>query len=463
MRRRAIVVGSGPNGLTAAARLACAGMDVTVYEAAEEIGGGTRSGELTLPGLVHDHCSAIHPLAVASHPDLAWARAPIDLAHPLDDGTVAVMVKDIAATAHGLGRDGRRWQRMFALPGLTETDVLRPLTAAPPRHPQSTARFGLLAALPASTVARAFATPQARALFAGVAAHGGMPQRRPMSAAAGVALIWAGHRHGWPVAVGGSRAIADTLAADVVAHGGRIVTGRRVADLNDLDSADVVLLDVAPADAARILGDRLPARTARAYRRCRPGPGTFKLDLAVDGGIPWRDERCRRAGTVHAIGGIGELAAALRSVDAGTMPKRPFVVVTQQAVADPGRSRGALAPVSVTTQVPRGWHGDATEAILAQVERFAPDVRARLRAVATTTPADLARTNANLAGGDILAGSGTLTRALFGPRIARSPYATGLRGVFLCSAATPPGPGAHGRCGHHAARTALAWLERRDG
>lgn len=449
-RSHAIVVGSGPNGLTAAATLALAGVSVTVYEAETTIGGGTRSGAMTLPGLLHDHCSAIHPLAVAPHRGcgIRWARAPVDLAHPLDDGSVAVMVEDIDRTAAGLGRDGARWRRLFSMPEVEESDLLRPLWGSLPRRPVAFARFGLLAAAPATLLASSFATPQTRALFAGVAAHAGVPLSRPFSSAAGVLLIWAGHRHGWPVAVGGSRAIAEALAATVLDHGGRIVVGHRVRSFADLPAADLVLLDLAPGAVAGLAGDLLRARVRRAYQRYPAGPGVFKLDLAVEGGIPWTNASCRVAGTVHVIGGVEELVAALSTVHAGRAPRRPFVVVTQQALADPSRAAGDLHPISAYTLTPPGCPADLTEPVLAQVERFAPTVREHIRAITATTA------------GDLLTGATTITRSLFGPRVTVSPYATTIPGVFLCSAATPPGPGAHGMSGHHAARAGLAWLKR---
>jgi phytoene dehydrogenase-like protein len=325
-----------------------------------------------------------------------------------------------------------------------------------PGHPATLARFGALAALPATALARAFATPQATALFAGVAAHACTPLSRPLSSAAGVALICAGHRHGWPVAEGGSRAIADALAAVVLAHGGTILTGHRVTSLAGLPPADVVMLDVVPGAAADLLGPRLAPRVRRAYRRYRHGPGAFKIDLAVVGGIPWANAACRRAGTVHAIGPARELVEAERQVGRGRMPARPFVLVSQQSLADPSRRRGDVHPISAYAHVPHGYGGDATGAMLAQIERFAPGFRGRVEALSVTSTADFATTNANLVGGDILGGAGTLRQLLTRPRPARDPYATGVEGVFLCSAATPPGAGAHGMCGYHAARAALA-------
>ena len=470
---RAVVVGAGPNGLTAAATLARAGLAVTVFEAQEEIGGGTRSSELTLPGLVHDHCAAVHPFAVAApsyralelgRHGLSWRWPDVDLAHPLDDGSAAVLMRSLETTARGLGPDARRWRELFgasssAFDGLAG-DLMTPMTRRP-RHPLALARFGALAALPAATLARAFATPRARALFAGIAAHGYSPLSRPFSAATGVALVCAGHRGGWPAAAGGSRAISDALASVITAHGGTIVTGTPITDLRQLPAADVVMLDLTPSAVADLAGDRLPPRIARAYRRYRHGPAAFKVDVAVAGGVPWTSAACRRAGTVHAIGGIDELARAERDVNDGRMPERPFVLVSQQALADPGRARGDLQPISAYAHVPHDHRGDVSAAVLAQIERFAPGFGARVEAVRVTSPSALAASNANLVGGDILTGAGTPLQTVARPRASPSPYATGIDGTYICSAATPPGPGAHGMNGYNAARAALRRLRAR--
>ncbi|HWO15873.1 MAG TPA: NAD(P)/FAD-dependent oxidoreductase [Solirubrobacterales bacterium] len=468
----AIVVGAGPNGLACAATLATRGVSVTVLEAAEKIGGGTRSSELTLPGLLHDECSATHPMAVASpalvelgleRHGLEWAWPEVDLAHPFDDGSAAALLRSIDATAAGLGPAGAAWRRVFGpsaehFDDLCE-DIMRPLGRVP-RHPLRLARFGLPTLTPATTLARAFGTPQARALFGGVAAHSFSPPTRPLSSVVGVALTCACHRHGWPVARGGSQAIADALAAVVRENGGRIETGRGVRSLDELPAADAIFLDLAPAAVAEIAAGRLPARVARAYRRYKHGPGAFKIDLAVEGGVPWVDDVSPRAGTVHAIGSFEELVASERDVNRGRMPERPFVLVGQQYLADPSRSRGNIHPVWAYAHVPHGYDGDATEALLGQVERFAPGLRERIVARHVRSPADLAGHNPNFVGGDILTGANTPWQALVRPRLALDPYATGIPGVFICSAATPPGPGAHGMGGYNAARSALRHLER---
>ncbi len=466
----AIIVGSGPNGLSCAATLAREGISVTVIEAEEEIGGGTRSGELTVPGLLHDHCSATHPMAFGSpalkaleaeRHGLEWRWSPIDLAHPLDDGSAGVMVKSIEETAEGLGEDGAAWRRLFGSSSehfdeLNE-DTLRPIVHLP-KHPLRLARFGIPAAAPATLLARSWKGERARALFGGVAAHSFSPLNRPMSSSVGCALIAAGHRYGWPVARGGSRAITDALAAVLAEHGGRIETGRRVGSLAEIADADVIALDLAPRAVAEIAGDRLPARIARAYRRYRHGPGAFKLDLAVEGGVPWTSEACRRAGTVHLAGNFEELVGLERDVNRGRMPERPFMLVGQQYLADPERSNGDVHPVWVYAHVPSGYDGDATEAMLAQLERFAPGVRERIVATSVRTTTELASYNANYIGGDIITGANTPLQVLFRPRFAIDPYRTGIPGVYLCSAATPPGAGVHGMNGYNAARSALRHL-----
>jgi phytoene dehydrogenase-like protein len=466
----AIVVGSGPNGLACAVALARAGVDVTVLEAAERIGGGARSSELTVPGLLHDECSATHPMAVGSpflnsldlrRHGLEWRWSPVDLAHPLDDGTAGVMLKSIERTAEGLGEDGPAWLRLFRssaahLDAINE-DSLRPVLHLP-RHPLRLARFGIPAAAPATVLARSWRGAPARALFGGVAAHAFSPLNRPMSSAVGCALIAACHRYGWAVAKGGSGSITDALASALREHGGSIETGRRVRSLAELPAADVVAFDLAPAAVAEIAGGLLPARVARAYRRYRHGPGAFKLDLAVEGGVPWTNEACREAGTVHLAGSFEEVVAVEREVNRGRMPERPFVLVGQQYLADPERSKGDLHPVWSYAHVPSGYTGDATEAVLGQLERFAPGFRDRVVATSVRTPADFAAHNPNYVGGDIIAGANTPLQVLFRPRVAIDPYRTGIPGVFICSAATPPGAGVHGMNGYNAARSALRHL-----
>jgi phytoene dehydrogenase-like protein len=466
----AIVVGSGPNGLAAAVELARNGVGVTVLEAEEEIGGGTRTTELTVPGLLHDDCSASHPMAAGSpflrsldlaQHGLEWRWPDVDLAHPLDDGSAGVMVRSIDETAERLGEDGDGWRRLF---GSTSAhfaelleDIMKPVVHVP-LHPVRLVRFGLPAALPATLVARSWRTPRAKALFGGVAAHAFSPLNRPMSSAVGCALINACHAFGWPVAKGGSRAISDALASVLRAQGGRIERGRRVSNLAEVAEAEVVVFDLAPRAVAEIAGDRLPSRVARAYRRYRYGPGAFKLDLAVEGGVPWTNEACRRAGSVHAIGSFEEIVLAERAINRGSMPERPYVLVGQQYLADPERSKGDLHPVWAYGHVPSGYAGDASEAVLRQIERFAPGLRERIVGSNARGPADLAAYNSNYVRGDIITGANTPVQILFRPRVALDPYSTDAAGLYICSAATPPGAGAHGMGGFNAARSALRYL-----
>ena len=468
----AVVVGSGPNGLTAAVAIARAGFGVHVVEANDEIGGGARSAELTLPGLTHDVCSGIHPFAAGSPffrslgleaEGLRWRYAEVDCAHPFDGGRAAALYRDIGRTAAELGgRDGRTWRRTFApsaarFDGLTR-DLLRPLVRVP-RHPVAAARFGIPALLPATVVANRWRTPEARGLFAGCAAHSIHPLTRPTTSAIGMMLIAASHAVGWPVAEGGSRAITDALAARLSSLGGTIETGLRVTSIAQLPPSRVVLLDLSPRDVVRVAGDRLPGRVAHALARYRYGPGAFKLDLAVDGGVPWTADACRRAITVHVGGTLEEIADSEAQVHRGEMPRRPFLLVGQQYLADPARSKGAVHPVWAYAHVPAGYTGDATEAILAQIERFAPGFRERILATHVSSPADIERHNVNYIGGDISTGANNPMQVLLKrPRLALDPYGTGTGNVFICSAATPPGAGVHGMCGANAARSALKRL-----
>lgn len=468
----AIVVGAGPNGLSAAATLAKSGVEVTVIEAAPTIGGGTRTSELTLPGLLHDDCSATHPFSPGSlaltsldleRHGLEWAWPEIDLSHPFDDGSAAAMVRSLEETAAGLGTAGNAWKRVFGpasahFDAISE-DTMRPLVHLP-CHPLRLAPFGLRAVAPVSLLARALPTAQARALFGGTAAHSFSPFNRLFGSAAGLALTCACHSNGWPVARGGSQAIADALAASVREHGGKIETGRPVCSLAELPAADAVIFDLAPAAVADIAGERLPRRTARAYRRYKHGPGAFKVDLAVEGGVPWADEVSPRAGTVHAIGSFEEIAESERQVHRGQMPERPFVLVGQQYLADPSRSKGDVHPLWAYAHVPHGYTGDATDALLDQIERFGPGLRERILARHVRSPAELESYNPNYLGGDILTGANTPLQSVFRPRIALDPYSTGAPGLFICSAATPPSAGAHGMNGHNAAQSVLRHLQR---
>jgi phytoene dehydrogenase-like protein len=466
----AIVVGSGPNGLAAAARLARAGLDVTVLESSDTIGGGTRSSDLIVPGVVHDHCSAFHPIAAASpfltglnlaSSGLTWRQPAVDCVHPLDDGSAGVLCRSIDRTADGMGSDGQRWRRLFT-PMVSRFDDLFADASQPvlrvPRHPLTLARFGTAAMLPATTLGRLWRTEEVRALWAGVAAHTCHRLDRPMTSAVGLMLIVAGHSRGWVVAEGGSRSIAKALAADIERHGGRIETGQLVTSRDDLPPTDVLMLDVSPSIAADILGDRLPRRVARSYRRFRHGPAAFKVDFAVEEGVPWTVPAARHAGTVHLGGGLEEVVANEHAVHRGKLPRRPFVLVGQQYLADPTRSVGNVHPVWTYAHVPSGYSGDATEAIMSQIERFAPGFRERIIGTAVRSATEMSVYNANYVGGDVIGGSSSPVQLVFRPRLAVDPYFTGIPGVYLCSASTPPGAGAHGMCGANAADRALARL-----
>lgn len=463
----AVVVGSGPNGLAAAVVLARAGIGVTVLEAEETIGGGTRSAELNVPGLVHDICSATHPTGVASpffktlgleKHGLEWLWPEVDAAHPLDDGRAGVMFRDLDRTVEGLGEDGPAWRRLFG-PLAEHSDELIAEIFGPiihvPKHPILLAKFGLRALQPASLIARRWKTDEARGLFGGMAAHAMHPLQRPTTGGLGLMFGMTSHSYGWPVAKGGSQSIATALAADIIEHGGRIETGHRVTEL---PQADIVIFDTSPATVLELAGDRLPPRVSRPLKKWRTGPGVFKIDFAVQGGVPWTNEWARKAGTVHVAGTFEELNAAERAVHAGRMPDRPFVLICQQYLADPGRSVGDVHPVWAYAHVPTGYTGDATASIIAQVERFAPGFRDRVVAQTTSGPAHLEAHNANYIGGDIAGGANDPWQLVMRPRMSPNPYSLGVKGLYICSASTPPGGGVHGMGGYHAATRAVAEL-----
>jgi phytoene dehydrogenase-like protein len=464
----AVVIGSGPNGLSAAIVLARAGVDVTVLEAQDEIGGGTRSAELTLPGLVHDICSAAHPTGAASpffrsldlggH-GLQWARAEVELANPLADGRAGVVFGDLDRTAEHLGADGDAWRRLFAS-AAAHVDELTPEIFQPvlhvPHHLRELVPFLARGAQPATWVAGRWQGEEARSLFAGMAAHAAQPLNRPTTAALGMMFGMLAHSYGWPVAVGGSASIARALASVLEQAGGRIQTRTRVQTLPD---ADIVMFDTSPDQVLAMVGDRLPARVAVPLRRWKHGPAAFKVDFAVEGGVPWRNEWASRAGTVHVGGTLEEIHSADRDASRGRMPDRPFVLLCQQYLADPSRSVGDTHPVWAYAHVPHGWTGDATEAIIAQVERFAPGFRDRIVATAVTRPADFWSYNANYVGGDIGGGAVTPWQTAVRPRVSVHPHHLGLPGLYLCSASSAPGGGVHGMAGFHAATAALRELE----
>ncbi|MDO7869532.1 phytoene desaturase family protein [Nocardioides jiangxiensis] len=471
----AAVVGSGPNGLAAAIRLATAGLEVTVVEAADRPGGGTLTSERTLPGLLHDDCAAFHPTGVASpffrsldleRHGLRWLWPEVDLAHPLDDGRAGLAARDLAETARSLGVDAERWRRLFA-PSLRHfepliDEVLQPV-AHLPRHPVTLGRFGTRAVLPATVLARLFRDEPAKGLFTGVAAHSFGRLDTPFSGSVGLMLAASAHAVGWPVAEGGTEAITRALLAELAAHGGRVVTGQHVTSTDHVadllgGAPAITMLDTNPRDAARILGPALPTRIRRAYQRFRYGPAAFKVDIALEGDIPWTNPDVRRAGTVHLGGSAAEIVQTEAETTAGRMPQRPFVLLGQQYLVDPSRSTPEANPVYAYAHVPHAYTGDATEAILDQVERFAPGFREQVLQVTSRGPMELAAHNPNYVGGDISAGANTARQLLARPRLAVDPYATGVPGTYLCSSATPPGAGVHGMGGYLAAGAALRHL-----
>ena len=461
----AIVIGSGPNGLAAAIAIAQAGRSVLVVEAEPTIGGGVRSAELTLPGFVHDVCSAVHPFARASpffrtlpleSYGLEWIEPPAMLAHPFDDGGCAAIYRSIDRTAGGLGVDGDAYRRLIGAVARSwpriEDAVLGPLRW--PGHPAALARFGWRALRSADAVARAaFEDGRTRALFAGIAAHGMLPLERRPTAAIAIVLNVMAHVAGWVIPRGGAQQLTDALAAHLRALGGEIVTDRPVRSLDDLPPARAILCDLSPKPFLRIAGHRLPAWYRRRLERYRYGMGVFKIDWALDAPIPWRAGECARAGTVHLGATLDEIRRSERDAWEGRLSDRPFVLLTQPTLFDPSRAPGGRHIAWTYCHVPHASNADMLPAIERQIERFAPGFRDRVLARSVLRPHDLERHNANLVGGDIGAGVTDL-RQLFTRPTWRT-YSTPARGLYLCSASTPPGVGVHGMCGYFAAKRAL--------
>jgi len=462
----AVVVGSGPNGLAAAITLARAGRAVTVFEQADSIGGGTHTEELTLPGFRHDVCSAVHPLAVASpflgtlplrQHGLEWVYPEVQAAHPLPDGTAALLFRSLGETAAGFGKDAAAYRQLVGYlahrwRGLAP-DLLAPFHV--PRHPLQYAFFGLLGLLPSDFLGGlAFKTQGARAMFAGMAAHSFLPLDAPLTAAFALILEALGHVEGWPVARGGSRAIAEAMASYLGILGGEIVTGTEIRSLHDLPSAPIVMLDMTPRQLVSLAGASLPASYRRRLSRYRFGPGIFKVDWALDGPIPWDAEGCRRAATVHAGGTAEEVAKGEREVWQGLHPERPFVLVVQPTVCDATRAPSGQHVGWAYCHVPNGSTIDMTARVEAQIERFAPGFRRLILARHTRNSMEYQRYNPNCIGGDINGGVQDIRQFLVRPTLL-SPYRTPLKGIYLCSSSTPPGGGVHGMCGYHAATAAL--------
>lgn len=467
-RLDAVVVGAGPNGLVAAIVLARLGLAVRVYEAAERPGGGARTEGSTVPGFRHDSCSAVHPLGAGSpafralpleRHGLCWVQPELPLAHPGENGDAAVLARAPRQTADVLGADAGRYLRLVDpfLDRWSELapDLLRPLTLDSPRHLGSSARFGLRALPPASLLARYFRSDRGQALIAGLAAHTCAPLGTPGTGGVALLLAVAAHEVGWPIPRGGSQAITDALVAHLQELGGELVTSHPILSTEDLPPARAYLLDLSVPVLLRLYARRLPSRYLAWLRRVPHGPGVFKLDYALAGPVPWRAEACRLAGTLHLGGSLEEIARSLHAVRAGHAPDRPFLIASQPSLFDPTRAPPGHHVLWVYGHVPLGWTGDATRAIEAQIERYAPGWRDLILARSAAGPTDLESRNPNAVGGDISYGRFGGWHAVLRPVPARAPYAIPEPGLYLCSAATPPGPGVHGMCGLHAARAAL--------
>jgi Phytoene dehydrogenase and related proteins len=463
----AVVVGAGPNGLVAAATLGAEGWRVLLVEATAEAGGGSRSEQLTLPGFVHDVCSAIHPLAAASPAmrslplakhGLEWIHSTVPLAHPLDGGRVALLERSVDATASGFGIDANAYRRLvgpFVDAGDTLIDALMSPLDLPPRHPWLLARYGAIGVRSANGVARRFATDEPAALLSGLAGHSMLALQSPITAGFALFLGTLAHHVGWPVAKGGSGAIAKALAAIVVANGGTIVCDHRVTSLRELPPARATLLDLTPRQVLAIDDGRLPARYRRTLERFRYGSGIFKVDWALDSPTPWTNPEILRAATVHLGGSAGEIVAAELDVQQGRHPELPFTLFAQPSLFDPTRAPAGKHTAWAYCHVPHGSTVDMSGAIEAQVERFAPGFRACVLARHTMGPAAMEAHDANYVGGDINGGVADLRQFFARPRLSLHPWATPVPGLYLCSSSTPPGGGVHGMCGWHAARLAL--------
>lgn len=456
----AVVVGAGPNGLTAAVELARRGFSVAVFEARDTVGGGARTEELTLPGFRHDPCSAVHPLGAGSpvfktmplaRYGLDWLHPELPMAHPFDDGTAAVLSRSVAETAASFGpRDAGAYRRLVA-PFVGKWDSLAqdfmslPLTALP-RDPVTLARFGLTGLPPSTWLTRRFHDEKAKALFAGLVAHVIAPLNGIATGAVGLVFALAAHAGGWPMPRGGSQSISDALAGYLRDLGGTVHTGYEIKRLDDLPPARAYVFDTSPTALARIAG------LGRAYDGYRYGASVFKIDYALDGPVPWTAEEPRRAGTVQIGPTSGEIGTALRQAAGGQAPETPFLITAQPSLADPSRAPDGKQVFWAYGHVPNGWEGDLTEAVERQIERFAPGFRDRVLARATAGPPELATRNVNYVGGDIACGAASGLQLLLRPKISLFPYATPHPAVFICSSATPPGPGVHGMSGHNAAK-----------
>ena len=461
----AIVIGAGPNGLAAAIAIARAGLSVCLFEAGSTVGGGTRSAELTLPGFIHDVCSAVHPLAAASpfftqlplqNYGLEFVFPPAALAHPFDDGTALILEQSLDRTVERLGHDGAAYKKIFAplVAGWDDLsgDVLGPIGM--PRHPFAMARFGLSAIRPAKTFAEAkFKEDKTRTLFAGLAAHSFLSLDQPGTTAFGLMLGILAHVAGWPITRGGSQSLANALASHFTELGGEINTDHRVESLKDLPAARAILCDVTPRQLARIAGDSLTSGFRSQLDRYRYGPAAFKLDWALSEPVPWKAAECRTAATVHLGGSFAEILESEWNANHNKRSEKPFTLIAQPSLFDPTRAPNGQHTLWAYCHVPNGSTFDMAEAIENQIERFAPGFRDCILGRSVITPTDYENYNPNLVGGDINGGIQDLAQMFLRPT--RRMYSTSMKNLYLCSSSTPPGGGVHGLCGYHAAQVAL--------
>jgi phytoene dehydrogenase-like protein len=464
----AVVVGAGPNGLAAAVTLARAGLSVRVFERNSTIGGGARSKELTLPGFLHDVCSAVHPMALASgffqrfrlQDRIELALPEVSYGHPLDGGRAGIAYHDLARTVGALGRDGAAFHSLMA-PLVERADRVARLAGSnllmAPRQPLTAALFGLRVleqGLPTWNLR--FQGDVAPAMLAGVAAHAIRPMPSPVTAAAALSLGSYAHGRGWPVPIGGSQAIVDAMAADLVAHGGQIETDADIRSLAQLPSSTAVLFDTTPRALADIAAERLPTAYADNLRAFRYGNGVAKVDFALSGPVPWSNAELHKAGTVHVGGTRAEIASSEAEVASGRHTSNPYVLVSQPSSFDPSRAPEGKHVLWAYTHVPSDSSIDQTEAITTQIERFAPGFRDLILGSSSMTALDMQNYNPNYIGGDIAAGAATLAQLVRRPVLSLDPWRTPASGVYLCSSSTPPGPGVHGLAGWYAAKSALA-------
>ena len=462
----AVVIGSGPNGLAAAITMARAGKSVAVFEANDEVGGGVRSAELTLPGFVHDVCSAVYPLAIGSplfrelplaEYGVEWIQPPAALAHPFDDGTAVIVERSVEATASRLGDDAANYQRLFqplvARWNGMDADILGPVR--PPRHPLNLLRFGLSGIQPATRLAKGFFQGDSgQALFLGLAAHSMLPLEYWGSAAYGLVLGITAHALGWPIVRGGAQQLSSALTAYLRSLGGEVFLNRRISALQELPPARVVFCDVTPRQLLKIARAVLSSRYRDRLKKFRYGMGAFKMDWALSAGVPWKNQECKHAATVHLGARAHEIACSERAAWRGYLARKPFVLVVQPSLFDHRRAPQGKHTLWAYCHVPNGSDADMSEKIEAQIERFAPGFRDTILARCVSPPAELERRNANLVGGDINGGAPNLSQLFFRPT--QRLYSTSKRGLYLCSSSTPPGGGVHGMCGYFAAQRALA-------